>query len=147
MKKIMPPTYFLIALLLAVSLHLIWPMVKIIKFPYNWSGVILIIVGGWLAIWADNIFKKRKTAVKPYEESSVLVREGPFCFSRHPMYLGMVISLLGIAITLGSLVSFIAPLAFYLAMQFIFISIEEKMMEEKFGERYRDYKKRTRKWL
>ena len=54
---------------------------------------------------------------------------------------------LGIAIILGSLVTILAPVAFFLTMQIFFIPDEEKAMEQTFGQEYLDYKKRVRQWL
>jgi protein-S-isoprenylcysteine O-methyltransferase Ste14 len=108
---------------------------------------LLIGLGIGLNLWADKLFKKENTTVKPFLDPSALLSEGPFRFSRHPMYLGMVIALAGIAMVLGSLTAFLAPLAFFITMEIIFIPIEEKAMENIFGQKYLDYKKRVRQWL
>ena len=146
-RKILPPTYLCIYLLLCVGLHFILPIKQIIPFPYRYFGTILIIIGLWLNIWADGIFKKRKTTVNPFEESNSLVIDGPFSFSRHPMYLGMAILLLGVAIVLGSLITFVIPVAFFLTMEIVFIHVEEDAMEKAFGQEYLDYRKRVRRWI
>ncbi len=98
-------------------------------------------------MWADGLFKRKNTTVKPFEKSSALILEGPFRFSRHPMYLGMVIALLGVAIILGSLITFLVPIAFFVSMQIVFIRHEEKALEQTFGQEYLDYKNRVRSWL
>ena len=146
-KRILPPTYLWIYLLLCIGLHFIMPIKQIIPFPYRYIGIALIIVGLWLNIWADGLFKKRKTTVNPFDESAAFVLDGPFKFSRHPMYLGMVVLLLGVAIVLGSLITFVIPLAFFLTMEIAFISVEEDAMEKIFGQEYLDYKKRVRRWI
>ena len=104
-------------------------------------------IGIWLNVWADGLFKRKDTTVKPHEKSSALILEGPFRFSRHPMYLGMVIGLLGVAILLGSLIVFLAPIAFLLTVHIIFVPLEENAMEETFGQEYLDYRNRVRCWL
>jgi len=149
MKKgdLEPPTYFLIYLVLTIGLHFILPLIQLIHTPYRYSGILLIGIGLWLNLWADGLFKKKNTTVKPSKKSSVLILEGPFRFSRHPMYLGMVIALLGVAIILGSLIAFLIPIAFFITMQIAFIPYEEKAMEETFGEQYLDYKNHVRCWL
>lgn len=149
MKKgdLEPPTYFLICLVLIIGLHFILPIMQIIHAPYRFIGIIFIGIGLWLNLWADGLFKRGNTTVKPFRKSSVLILEGPFRFSRHPMYLGMVIALLGMAIILGSLVTFLPPIALFITMQMAFIRYEEKAMEETFGEEYLDYKNHVRCWL
>ncbi|MCK4452754.1 hypothetical protein KAU59_00195, partial [candidate division WOR-3 bacterium] len=62
-------------------------------------------------------------------------------------YLGMVIALLGVAIILGSLITFLVPIAFFIVMQIVFIRHEEKALEQTFGQKYLDYKNRVRCWL
>ena len=146
-KKPLPPTYFTICLLLSIGLHFLLPIIQLIHVPYRYIGVLFIAVGGWLHIWAHNLFKKRKTTVKPFQESSALIIEGPFRFSRNPMYLGIASILLGAAILCGSLTAFIPLVAYFIAMTVLFIPHEEKAMEETFGEEYLHYKRRTRRWL
>jgi protein-S-isoprenylcysteine O-methyltransferase Ste14 len=145
--KILPPTYFFICLLLAIVLHFILPVKKLISTPYNYVGILLIGIGIWLNIWADRLFKNKNTTVKPFEKSSSLIEEGPFVFSRNPMYLGMVIILSGVAVLLGSIMPFIMPVAFFILISVAFIPQEEKALEETFGQSFIEYKKRVRCWL
>jgi len=146
-RKLLPPAYFLIYLLVAIGLHFALPIAKLVCAPYNYTGILLIGIGIWLNIWADGLFKKKTTTVKPFEKSAYLTEEGPFLFSRHPMYLGMVAILSGVAILLGSIMCFIAPVGFFITMNVAFIPYEEKALEETFGQRFIDYKKRVRRWL
>lgn len=95
-NKILPPTYFLLYIILSTGLHFVFPIIQIIAFP---------------------------------------------------MYLGMTIILLGTAVLLGSLIALIAPCAFFLTMQIIFIPYEEKVRMETFGKEYLQYKGHIRCWL
>jgi protein-S-isoprenylcysteine O-methyltransferase Ste14 len=63
------------------------------------------------------------------------------------MYLGGIFLGFGLAIFLGSLVSFIFPTIFFLLLQFLFIPQEEDQLKTIFGKEYLDYKKRVRKWI
>ena len=146
-KRIMPPTYFLIFLALSILLHFIFPIKKIIFCPYSQIGWLFIVFGIVLNIWADSLFKKKKTTVKPGEKSMKLVTEGPFKISRHPMYLGMTSILLGTALIHGSLIGFIFPIVFMILMEILFIPFEEKNMEGIFGKKYINYKKEVRRWI
>lgn len=143
----LPPTYFLIYALSGLGLHFAVPLIQLIPFPYRLIGIPLVGFGGWINIWADNLFKKSETTVKPYEKPSSLILDGPFRISRHPMYLGMAAALLGEAIILGSLIAFLAPIAFVVTMELAFIPHEEKTLEDAFGEEYPTYKRRVRRWL
>lgn len=146
-EKILPPTYFLIFLLLTVGSHFIIPKLRLIRTPYNYTGVLLIGIGIWLNIWADRSFKKNNTTVKPFEKSTYFIEEGPFLLSRNPMYLGMVVILIGVAVLLGSIMPFIVSVGFFGTMNLAFIRQEEKALEEIFGRKFLDYKKRVRRWL
>ena len=128
-------------------LHFLLPIAEIIQAPYTYLGIPLIVFGIVLNIWADSLFKTNKTTVKPFEGSCVLISEGPFRFSRHPMYLGFVSILLGLAILLGSLVAFLTPIAMFLTLETMFIPHEERNLGEVFGEKYEGYRKRVRRWL
>ncbi len=147
MSKLEPPSYFLICLVLAVGLHFVLPIIQLLHVPYIYVGILLLGMGIWLNVWADGLFKRKNTTVKPCEKSTALVLEGPFRFSRHPMYLGMVVALFGVAIVLGSLIAFIVPIAFFIIMQTVFIPHEEKALKDTFGRKYLEYRKRVRCWL
>ncbi len=137
----------MIFLLLSIGSHFIFPVKKIIHPPYTYSGIIFIAAGVALNIWADVMFKKDKTTVKPHEEPTKLKTSGPFRISRHPMYLGMAMVLLGLAVVLGSLITFIFPAGFIIIADFVFISFEEKNLERIFGKEYFDYRQKVRRWL
>ena len=85
MKNILPLTYFFGAIILMVALHVLLPIAKIVGFPWNVLGLIPLILGLSLAIVADRMFHQRGTTVKPFEQSTALVSDGVFRFSRHPM--------------------------------------------------------------
>jgi protein-S-isoprenylcysteine O-methyltransferase Ste14 len=143
---LLPPNFLLIYLVLAIILHFLFPM-RIIPIPYPLLGILFIIAGLLINFWADNLFKKNKTTVKPNETPSSLIVSGPFSFSRHPMYLGFVFLLLGVAVLLNSLSSLLGPLMMFFTLEWKFIPFEEKEMEKTFGEKYLQYKKQIRRWF
>ncbi len=73
--------------------------------------------------------------------------DGVFRFSRHPIYFGMVLILLGIALALGSLTPFAVPICLAVFIQFAFVVPEEYDMLEQFGDEYRRYKTNVRQWV
>ena len=77
----------------------------------------------------------------------MLITGGLYRFSRNPIYLSMVVLLYGEAIVLGSLSPWLVPTAFAAAVSRLFIQCEEAMLTEKFGDPYRDYCRRVRRWL
>ncbi len=147
MKKPLPPTYFTCGLLAMALLHLLVPGPRLVHWPWRWLGVIPILDGLLLNLWADRLFKRHKTEVKPFRESTSLVVEGPFRISRNPMYLGGALIFIGAALLFGTVTPWIVvPVMAYLALAH-FILPEEEDMERQFGEAYREYKKKVRRWI
>ena len=146
-SKIRPDIFFVVFLALSIVFHFGLPIKKVLFPPYIYVGWVFIAVGPVLIIWSDLLFKKKKTTVKPYEQPTQLLISGPFWISRHPMYLGMVLLLLGVAIVHGTLISFVFPVVFGILMGLLFIPFEEKTLERIFGRRYLEYKQRVRRWV
>lgn len=130
-----------------VVLHLLFPVVEI--FPHTWQllGSLPLLFGILLNLVADKAFKRNHTTVKPLEESTSLITTGVFRLSRHPMYLGMVLVLIGIAMLLGSLTPLMVVPVFVLLMDVKFIRAEERMLARKFGDTWHDYRTSVRRWL
>jgi protein-S-isoprenylcysteine O-methyltransferase Ste14 len=146
-KKVLPPTYLFIAIVIMLVLHFLFPVTKIITFPWNLLGVIPFTVGLVMNLIADRVFKKVGTTVKPYEKSITLMTNGVFRISRNPMYVGFALILLGIAIFMGSVTPYVVVIVFPILMDRIFIRTEERMLEETFGEVWLEYKKKVRRWI
>ena len=146
-KKPLPPSYFMGFIVLIVLAHFLVPLVRIINFPWNLSGILPIILGTWLNLSADRAFKDARTTVKPFEESTLLITGGVFRVSRNPMYLGMVLILCGGAIISGTLAPFFIVGIFALVMDIRFIRTEEQMLEASFGEKWPAYKANVRRWI
>ena len=100
-----------------------------------------------LAASAVISFKKAGTAIKPFESSTVLIKDGLYRYTRNPMYLGMVILLIGVASYLGSLTPYVVIPVFFLIIQQCFIKHEEPFLENIFGQEYLDYKDKVRRWI
>jgi protein-S-isoprenylcysteine O-methyltransferase Ste14 len=146
-KKILPPTYVLIAIVIMVVLHLLSPVTVIISLPWNVIGLLPLLLGIGINLMADAALRKAKTTVKPFEESSALVTSGVYRISRHPMYLGFVFILIGVAIMLGSLIPFLVIPVFAVLIDMVFIRVEERMLGDKFGRAWLDYQRRVRRWI
>jgi protein-S-isoprenylcysteine O-methyltransferase Ste14 len=139
--------YLLIALVVMVIIHFVIPVFKLVPVPWNLFGLIPLVVGIMINIMADGALHKAGTTVKPFLESSALVTDNVYGLSRHPMYLGFVILLCGVAILLGSLLPWVIIPVFIILMEVVFIHNEERMLEEKFDQAWFDYKKKVRKWI
>jgi protein-S-isoprenylcysteine O-methyltransferase Ste14 len=146
-KKILPPTYLLIAILMMVAFHWLGPLIQIVPGLWRLAGLIPLVGGISLNIIADRAFQRAKTTVKPFEASTTLITTGVFRISRHPMYLGFALILLGVAVLLGSLTPSLVIPIFVILIDRVFIQAEERMLAEQFGQNWLAYKAGTRRWL
>ena len=143
----LPPVLLLGAIIAMVALHFLWPVASWIPGPWRWLGVVLVVLGLGLNVYASRLFERRGTAIRPFDRSSVLVEDGPFRMSRNPMYLGMMLILGGVALGLGTVTPWIAVPMFMALIQQRFIRSEEKKMEAEFGAAYVAYRRKVRRWL
>ena len=147
LSRIVPPVYFLIAILTMVGLHYVLPLARWLSPPLTYAGALLIAVGIGMAAWGSRAFANAGTPVRPFEASTRMVTHGLFRYTRNPMYLGMIAILAGTGLLLGTLMPLaLIPLFVYL-IQTLFVLPEEKMLEATFGEEYRQYLARVRRWI
>ena len=123
----------------------------IIPQPFNLVGLLLIPVGFLLIIWANytllHIGKIGLRNREPMQRPSNLVLTGPYRFSRNPLYLGALLALLGLVIVWSSVVTGFLTILVYIIFKYLFIKKEELFLEDEFGDEYRDFKKRVRRWV
>lgn len=147
MKSILiPPVYFFSGCLFIIFSYWIAPQLNIIPFPYNLTGLLIIIAGFYPLGTAYKLFSKYRTPVT-FDQSTNLVTEGIYRNTRNPMYLGMVALLLGLSVCFGNTIGLVIPVLFFLIINSVFIPFEEKKMESGFGEKYLDYKKKVNRWI
>jgi protein-S-isoprenylcysteine O-methyltransferase Ste14 len=145
--RIYPPAYLLVAILGMVALHLLLPGATFVASPWRWLGLVTMVAALTLGASAARLFSQHQTTIKPGEASSHMLTTGPYRFTRNPIYVGMTLILAGLAVFLGSLTPWlVVPLFVYLIDRNI-IPVEEKMLEDTFGEHYRQYCGIVRRWL
>ncbi len=146
-RKIIPPIYFIIALVLMWALSRYAPVSHLIYLPLRVFGGLLALVGLIITAHGAWTFKQAGTAIKPFDKPTQLVTDGLFQYTRNPMYLGMMLMLTGFWIALGTFSPVIVIPIFFIIIQEGFIKYEEVFMEEHFGNAYLDYKDRVFRWL
>lgn len=142
-----PPRIGMGLFALAFVFHLILPAWNNVKLISPSFGVLIIILGFSIMIWAWLLFRKNDVAICPTAQTERLIFDGLFSFSRNPMYLGMVSICVGLAILFGSLSLYIATIIYFSILNFVFIPYEEQKLERTFGADYTRYKKTVRRWL
>ena len=115
--------------------------------PLILIGICLIGLGFLLAFNSISRFIKAKTGVVPFSESTTLITEGFYKYTRNPMYVGMNSFLLGLMLILNNPLNVIFLVIFFFIVRNMFVFKEEVQMEETFGEDYLTYKRKVRRWL
>jgi protein-S-isoprenylcysteine O-methyltransferase Ste14 len=148
MLKVPPPVWALVFVLLALAMswQLGWPMMP--GFPLPLLGIVLVSVPWILPVSAIILFRREGTEVKPTSPTNrKLITNGPYRFTRNPMYLGLVIVTLGVAVWVGGWPMFLAPVAVFITANWIHIPFEEAKMRRQFGATYDGYVARVRRWV
>ena len=141
-----PPFVTLLVVLSAGLMHwLLGPWPTLVRLPL--LGGLLIALGFVFMMRARVLFTSRQTTLFVGRPSSQLVCDGPFRFSRNPMYVGVLVSLLGLALWVGTWPFYLAIPVIMSVFNFFHIPREEEMLRQSFGERYRAYSKDVRRWL
>lgn len=111
--------------------------------------VILLLAGISLAFSGVLAFRRAKTTPNPHtpEQSTSIVRSGPYKFTRNPMYLGLAIALLGLCAYLSNPLTLVAAVLFIAYITRFQIVPEERVLLTKFGDTYAQYTKSVRRWL
>jgi len=149
-RKRNPAAAFLeIAILFGAPIlfHFLLPVAQVIDGLWRLGGILLMVAGFVLTGSGSREFRKAKTGFQLKDGGTALVTSGPFRFSRNPIYLGMLVWLLGLAVLLGSLISFVFPVLVFLLANFVLIPPEEKKLQETFGDEFLRYRRRVRRWF
>lgn len=140
-----PPVLALLLVSGAFGLNLVLPILSGLALPE--TGALLGGVGAILAASSLWLFRQRDTTFMPRGEPRVLVTEGPFQWTRNPMYLGWLVILLGVALFVGGLIMLAPPVLFVMAMERLYIAEEEKILEGLFGSRFASYRLKVPRWI
>ena len=143
-----PPLVLAAAIVAGLLLDWIYPLKFVpASVPHGWAGGALFAAGLALAIWAITTFSRAGTSVETIKPSTKIVAHGPYRWTRNPIYLGMMLGLIGLAIGFDTLWILLALIAFYLVIRYGVIAREEAYLERKFGDVYLRYKSQVRRWL
>jgi len=142
-----PLVLLLLALAASYVLNRYVPVQTVVPEMIRYLGAVPVLAAIWIVGKSALRFRDRDTTVMPYERSTALVTDGFYENSRNPMYLAMLLLLVGVAWLFGSISSFLPVPLMYVVLRFRVIAMEEEMLEEAFGEEYLEYKRKVRRWL
>jgi protein-S-isoprenylcysteine O-methyltransferase Ste14 len=143
-----PPPFLYVALfLLGLLLGHLVPLPPLPRTPSRLTAAVLLIPGFGLVFWSLWLFLRVRTSPLPMRPASSLVRSGPYRWTRNPMYLGMLLLYLGVALLFDVLWALVLSPAVVLLVGRLVIAREERYLEGKFGDDYRQYKTQVRRWI
>ncbi len=148
-----PPFYFVLGFLAGWLLHRVAPL-----FVPGANGIggiagmravgwLLIAVGGVLLVWAQVTFRRHRTTLIPNRPATAMVTDGPYAFTRNPMYVSLTLIYLGLALLMRMLWPIIVLPAILALLTVLVIRREERYLSDAFGEEYAAFTKRVRRWV
>ncbi len=144
-----PPLFYVLALAGGYALQKRWPMPTLPGPPgaVRAAGILLALAGAAVAASAVRTFVRAGTSPNPTRPTAALALNGPYRFTRNPMYLGLAIASAGVAVVFDAIWPLVLiPVAVLLVTRFV-IMREERYLEAKFGDAYRQYRARVRRWV
>ena len=141
-----PPAIYLIAILVGVGLHFVWPIRLVPNLARPFGGLIAGLAAA-LFIWSIRTFGSAGTPVPGNQPTTAIVTVGPYRFTRNPIYPAFSLFQTGIALGVNDAWILITLLPAIGLMSFVVIPREERYLEARFGKEYAAYKATIRRWL
>lgn len=110
-------------------------------------GGAIVLLGAALGAWALLAFRRARTTWHPHGGTTAIVAEGPYEFTRNPMYVALTLGYVGFAFIVGSLGALLTLPGVLLWMSGRVIAREETYLRRKFGPAYEQYARRVRRWF
>ncbi|WP_202332484.1 methyltransferase family protein [Mesorhizobium sp. L-8-3] len=143
-----PPIAMALAVVAGLVLQWLYPLPFLpAAMPAGWVGGLVFLAGLALLIFAASTFRRAGTAVPTSVPTTSIVSDGPYRYSRNPIYVAMFIGLVGVSIGFDSLWHLILLVPFYLVIRHGVVAREEIYLARKFGDAYLGYKQSVRRWL
>ena len=113
----------------------------------GWVGGLVFVVALMLFAWAIVSMTRAGSSVPTNLPTAAIVESGPYRFTRNPIYLAMLLGLIGLAIAFDTLWLLATLVPFALVIRYGVVAREEAYLERKFGDVYSGYRSRVRRWL
>jgi protein-S-isoprenylcysteine O-methyltransferase Ste14 len=141
-----PPIVFLCAILLGIALNRAWPL-HFLSPSVRLLGPLVTACAVVLFLLSYREFRRAGTSVQGSKSSTVIVRTGPYRFSRNPIYLAFILLVLGLSVWLNNLWLLVTLVPAFGLMAAVVIPREERFLESNFNDQYLSYKARVRRWF
>ena len=144
---IRPPIAWGLAVIAGLGLNWLVPARFLAAAPASWIGGVVFVLALMLLVWAAATITRSGSNVPTNRPVTTIVESGPYRFTRNPIYLGMMLGLVGLALAFDDLWLLAMLVPFALVIRFGVVAREEAYLERKFGDVYRRYRARVRRWL
>lgn len=145
---IRPPLGWALAIVAGLALNWLIPLPFVpATMAAGWLGGAVFVVALALGAWAITTITRAGSNVPTNMPTTSVVDTGPYRFTRNPIYVGMIIALVGLAIAFDSLWLLVTLVPFVLVIRYGVVAREEAYLERRFGDVYRGYRARVRRWL
>lgn len=142
----LPPLIYAVALVIGWLIEYFFPTQVFgapLKHILGWP---LLAAGLTLQVTGLRAFKHAQTPVNPFKPSTALITGGPFAYTRNPLYLALTLDYMGLTLLTDTAWPWLLLPLVLVIMHYGVILREERYMENKFGDAYRQYKTRVRRW-
>ena len=143
----LPPFLYGGAFLVVLLFRAVWPLPIVERGSLRWPGLALSVIAIGLAVWGRRTMVAAGTNVRPSLPATSIVTTGPFRFSRNPLYCALTLLYLGLTAIFNTWWGVIVLVPLLLVMHFGVVLREERYLERKFGEPYRQYRRSVRRYL
>jgi len=143
----LPPLLYGGVLALGLILHMVAPIGRLPALPARLSGAVLLVASGTLAARAKGAMRRAGTNIRPDRPATAIVTEGPFRHSRNPLYVATTGLYAGIALLVNAVWPLLLLVPLLVIVQWGVVHREERYLERKFGDTYRAYRTRVRRWF
>jgi protein-S-isoprenylcysteine O-methyltransferase Ste14 len=145
---IRPPLAWALAVIAGLALDWLAPLPLLpADLPAGWLGALVFAFALALAAWAIGTMTRAGSNVPTNRPTTTIVESGPYRFTRNPIYLGMFGGQIGLAIAFDNFWLLMMLVPFALVIRYGVVAREEAYLERKFGDLYRGYRLRVRRWL
>ena len=145
---IRPPLAWGLAAIAGLALDRLVPLPFLpADVPAGWLGALVFVLALALFAWAIVTMTKAGSNIPTNRPTTTIVESGPYRFTRNPIYLGMFLGLVGLALAFDNLWLLVMLVPFALLIHYGVVAREEAYLNRKFGEVYRGYRSRVRRWL
>ncbi|HMJ07348.1 MAG TPA: isoprenylcysteine carboxylmethyltransferase family protein [Chthoniobacterales bacterium] len=142
-----PPLIWLVCAVTSGVEHFLFPMRMMERSVALFFGIVFALIAPSLAIWAAVVMKRAGTNVNPSAPALSIVRNGPYRFTRNPMYLALCLLQVAVGLLLNDWLALLFVLPLALTLHYGVIRREERYLEAKFGPRYLALKREVRRWI